>query len=331
MYVAVSAEAQQKVLFWSVLIITIIVSRTEINTAMSSLKHNFCGNYIFSRLRYIVEMAKLRAFVGNLCLFSFAACSLQKKDILHPHDVSTQNCVFFFHTGPADTPISLGIATSCISATQSNHKLLRILRTGNRIFELVCNHPSCHYDVCINTMTVNRTLRYLGRKQASIFWPLWIHFFYFFKPLGWDSSCITLAVWNISTISKNIWFLWLCQVCKLDGLVYSLEIFVSLQWLSKEHRELVYNWQSNLWWLSEENLTNRWCKNPFLELFRISQQKCFWQKAQYTNVLEVILNLTQYDLYIFCYNPIVCFSTQKVNWPVLLFIMEITVANQCIK
>lgn len=113
---------------------------------MSSLKDNFCCNYVFSRQRYIVKMAMLRASEENLCSLSLApqmqhvlsgretSCTRRRRD------VSAQNCVFFFYKGPVDTPVSLGTATSCISATQSNHKLLKILRTDNRIFELCCSH-----------------------------------------------------------------------------------------------------------------------------------------------------------------------------------------------
>lgn len=110
---------------------------------MPSLKDNFCCNYVFSRLRYIVEMAMLRAFKENLCLLSLA---LQLQRVLSGRDtsrtcrrrnVSTQNCMFFFYRSPVDTPISLGTATSCISATQSNNKLHN--SEDNRIFELCCH------------------------------------------------------------------------------------------------------------------------------------------------------------------------------------------------
>lgn len=102
---------------------------------MSSLKDNFCCYYVFTRLRYIVEMAMLRACKENLCLLSLA---LQLQHVLSGREtsctcrrqnVSTQNCMFFFYRSPVDTRISLGTATSCISDTQSNHKLLTIPRT----------------------------------------------------------------------------------------------------------------------------------------------------------------------------------------------------------
>lgn len=124
------------------LLIMSISTWTLVKT-ISSLRDNFC-----------IQWSKAYCGTGkaenigreNLCLHSLAPwiqfvlsgketpCSWRRQD------VSTQNCVFFFCKSPADTPISLGTTRSCISATQPIHKLLKILRTDNRIFKLFCRH-----------------------------------------------------------------------------------------------------------------------------------------------------------------------------------------------
>lgn len=66
-----------------------IFTWTEIKTTMSSLKANFCCNYVLSRLRYTVEMAMLRAFKENLCLLSLAPQMqhvLSWRDTLHAQE-----------------------------------------------------------------------------------------------------------------------------------------------------------------------------------------------------------------------------------------------------
>lgn len=165
---------------------------------MSSLKANFCCNYVLSRLRYTVEMAMLRACKENLCLLSLApqmqhVLSQRETPCTHRrHDMSAQNCVFFFYKGLVDIPISLGTATSCISATRSNHKR-KFLRTDNGIFELCCSHlaivqylhqyHSDQYDIEI------------PQKKTDVYFLSPLNMcFYFLIPLGSDSSCPTLAV-----------------------------------------------------------------------------------------------------------------------------------------
>lgn len=139
---------------------------------ISSLRGNFC-----------IQWTKAHGCTGNaeniwranLCLLSLASqtqCVLSGKETpcsWRRQDVSTQNCVSFFSKSPADTPVSLGTTRSCLSATQPIHKLLKILRTDNRIFKLSCY---C-YDVCINNRNINRILRRLRRKSMSIYCLLW--------------------------------------------------------------------------------------------------------------------------------------------------------------